>query len=167
MYARICAVPPDPRLLRELVEVGELDELFSLITLGDMARAWINVQHRDDSDDEINDDDPDWWAMELWWSATWWTDANNERVRAGLLALVDAAETEHDLGMIGAAPLESFVSDRADDLDWLETECATRPKLRRALAGVWCSDIVSVATLDRLDAAAGVRLDRAHKPPVK
>lgn len=151
----------DPRVLDELVGEGDLDALFSIVTLQDMARSWINVHHREVSD--VLDGDPDWWAMELWWSAAWWTDVNNERVRAGLLALVDAAETDDDLGMIGAAPLESFVSDRADNLTWLESECATSPKLRRALAGVWCSDIVSEATLLRLDAGAGVLLARQVK----
>ena len=157
-------VPHDPRMLWDLVDAGDVDALFSVITLEEMARSWINVQHRGDSTAEVRDDDPDWWALELWWSAEWWTDRNTDRVRAGLLALVEAAETDHDLGMIGAAPLESFVSDHADNLDWLESECAKSPKLRRALAGVWCSDIVSQATLDRLDAAAGVPLARHLKP---
>jgi hypothetical protein len=157
-------VPPDPRMLWDLVDAGDLDSLFSIATLADMARSWINVQHREDSSDDIRDDDPDWWVLELWWSSAWWTDDNTERIRAGMLALVEAAETDDDLGLIGAGPLEGFVSDNAADLEWLESECAKSPKLRRALADVWCSDNVSEATLDRLDAAAGVSLARHLQP---
>lgn len=43
---------------------------------------------------------------------------------------------------------------------WLEAECAHNPKLRQALGNVWCAGDVSDATLARLDAAAGVPLER-------
>src|SRR4051794_7543926 len=124
-----------------------------------MAQAWL-AEHRRERppDEDVADDDPYWWALELWWRPEWLRDL--DRLRAGLLALVAAADTDFELGLIGAAPLESFVSDNADDLTWLEEQCSINPKLRRALASVWCSDFVSAETLTRLDRAAGVPLER-------
>src|SRR5262245_7659939 len=99
----ICGVPYDPRVAWDLVDAGDLDRLFSVVTIEDMARSWINVQHRDESHYDVQDDDPDWWALELWRSEAWWAVENLDRVRIALLALVETAETDHDLGMIGAA----------------------------------------------------------------
>ena len=56
--------------------------------------------------------------------------------------------------------LQHLVVDDEDDLQWLERECAVNPKLRTALASVWCYSFVSPQNMDRLDAAAGVALNR-------
>ena len=159
MIGHYSLVTTDPVLLWRLVDEGEIDRVFALATVEDMAQAWLSEQRREHPPEEdVADDDPYWWALELWWRPEWLRDV--DRVRAGLLALVDAAETDDELGLIGAAPLESFVSDNADDLNWLEQQCSISPKLRRALAGVWCSDFVSAETLALLDRAAGVPLAR-------
>ena len=85
--------------------------LFALATVEDMAQAWLSEQRRErPPDEDVADDDPYWWALELWWLPEWLRDV--DRVRAGLLALVDAAETSHELGLIGAAHGELRVRQR-------------------------------------------------------
>jgi hypothetical protein len=156
-YAPVTAV--DPALLWRLVDENEIDHVFELVSVEDMAAAWLAEQRLNrPPGEDIEDDNPYWWALELWWTDDW--SRNRERVRAGLLALVDAAATDFELRCIGAGPLESFVSDDGDDLVWLEQQCAVNPKMRVALADVWCDAFVSAQTLARLDQAAGVRLAR-------
>lgn len=147
-------------MLSELADEDDIDGLLSVVSPTDIAQAWVRYGHREHDPDEEFDADPDSWALTVWWSERWWNDP--ELPRVGLLALVDAAETDYDLGMIGAGPLENFVSDNEDDLQWLEQECHNNPGLRRALAGVWCSNHVSKSTLERLDAAAGAPLARLN-----
>lgn len=82
--------------------------------------------------------------------------------RSLLLKLVEHATDDDGLsvGCVAAGPLEDFISDNEDDLQWLETEGATNPRLRKALLGVWCAGHVTGATLARLDALAGEQLAR-------
>lgn len=152
----------DPDSLLHLVDEGEIDQLFSIVTTEEMAQAWVEYSRREHPPWEQADDDPQWWAIELWWSSEFKSDS--ARHRLGLLALVDAADTELDLGLVGAGPLENFVSDDPDDLLWLEHHCLVNAKLRTALSGVWCSNFVSTETLLRLDRAAGVPLARLASP---
>jgi len=52
--------------------------------------------------------------------------------------LVEGARTDHELGMIGAGPLEDFLSTHADA--WIaavEDEARHDPKFRFALSGTW------------------------------
>jgi hypothetical protein len=147
-------VDRESAVLQALVDEENLDRLFSLVSLDDVAIAWCRSHSAPRS---IDGDDPDWWAVDLFF-----TRAISERsmlYRSLLLKLIEHAN-EADLGNIGAGPLEDFVSDDTDDLAWLESQCASNPKLRTALAGVWCSNHVSEETLERLDVAAGVKLAR-------
>ena len=148
----------DPHVLLHLVDRGQIDHLLSIVTIDEVAQAWVDHGRREHPLGEAAGDDPQWWAIELWWKAEWLS--NGDRVRSGLLALVDAAVTDHELGRVGAGPLENFVSDDSDDLRWLEQQCSKNAKLRTALSGVWCSNFVSSDTLMRLDRAAGVPLAR-------
>ena len=148
----------DPDSLLRLVDQGEIDRLLSLVTMEEMAQAWVGYSRREHPGGEEAGDDPQWWAVDLWWNAEWLSDG--DRARSGLLALVDAADTDDELGAVGAGPLENFVSDDPEDLLWLEQHCSGSAKLRTALSGVWCSNFVSAETLLRLDRAAGVPLAR-------
>ena len=84
---------------------------------------------------------------------------DRDLIRSLLIKLVEYANSDQ-LGVIGAGPLENFVSDDEDDLRWIETRCASNEGFRVALSGVWCASSVSAGTMERLDAAAGVRLSR-------
>lgn len=123
-----------------------------------MTETWLRyhgtAQHPDDSDD-----DPDWWAVELWLSAAWWSDET--RVRDGLLRLIESADDE-TLSVVAAGPLEVFVCAYESRLRWIEKQASGSEKFRRALAGVWVWDLPS-DSLARLDRAAGGRLPRPDR----
>ena len=141
--------------LQALVLEEDLDALFALVSLDDVAAAWCRYQNTSHTSDD--DDDPDWWAVDLFFTTEIFR--RIDVYRSLLLKLVEHAD-ESVLGNIGAGPLESFVCDDPDHLQWLESHCASNPKLRVALAGVWCSNDVSAETLARLDRAAGQPLPR-------
>ena len=151
-------VHPRKDELDQLAVHGEVDAVLEIVTLDEIAQAWVRSQAQSQVD-RVFEDDPDWWAVDLV-HASIDSDWGRDRFRALLLALVDSASSDHALGMIGAGPLESFVSDDEDDLAWFAAHCATKPKLRAALRGVWCASFVTPATLARLDAAAGGPLTR-------
>ena len=152
------------RVLEELVDEEDLDQLLSLVTLDDIAVAWCSYSERaDDSAD--GDDDPDWWAVALFFSTGIFQ--RRDIYRALLLKLVEHA-TDPVLDDVGAGPLENFVSNDEDDLVWLEQQCAANSRLRTALSSVWCGKEISANTLRRLGRAAGVELHstaaRPHRP---
>jgi hypothetical protein len=88
----------------------------------------------------------------------WWAD--EDRVRAGIQALVATAKTDDDFGMLGAAVMEMFVADDDDRLRWLEEQAGASEPFRRSLANVWIWGEVADDTSARVEAAAGVRLKR-------
>jgi hypothetical protein len=101
--------------------------------------------------------DPDWWAVEAWMDERWWAD--EERVRAGILELVAAAETDEDYGVLGAAVMEVFVTDSNERLAWLEAQAAEEP-FRKSLRnvhvwGLWPDDVAQ-----RVEDASGAPLPR-------
>jgi len=87
---------------------------------------------------------------------------NRELYRAALLKLLEHAP-ESLIALIGAGPLEDFISDDESDLQWLEANAATNERLRSALSMVWVWRRVTPATLSRLEAAARVPLDRPDR----
>ena len=103
-------------ILQGLVDREDLDALFALVSVDEVAQTWCRYQHNRPLKPDL-DEDENWWAVD------------------------------------------------EDDLEWLERECRTNDRLRRALATVWCDSIVMPATLARLDAAAGVKLARSQKTP--
>lgn len=154
--------PHDPersKHLQELLDNHRVQELLNEVTVVDVAEAW-NCYHRRNVDDS---DDPDWWAVELWLDPL-----PADVRRSGLIALVDTVDDDQ-LGMVGAGPLEDFVSDDDDDLRWLEEQAALNARLRQALRNAWVVTSVAPETLARLDAAAGAVLKRPlprdHWPP--
>lgn len=144
------------RRLEELVNEGDLDTLFELVTLDDAAIAWCSYSDRD-HDPNVDEDDPDWWAINLFFAGE--MSQRPALYRTVLLKLVEHA-SDRALANIGAGPLENFVSDDSDDLAWLEEQCQGNERLRIALSGVWCARYVSEETLLRLDRMAGVELAR-------
>jgi hypothetical protein len=142
-------------LLQELIDVEDIDRLIEIVTLDEIATAWCRYSSLRHS---VDDDDPDWWAIELFMTSEIFK--RTALYRALLLKLVEHAQSDGVIGAVGAGPLENFVSDDQDDLMWLESECQFNEKLRRALGGVWCAGEVSAETLERLDAAAGTQLAR-------
>jgi hypothetical protein len=148
-------VADESEILEALVSEENLDGLLAVVSLDDIATAWCRCQSAAHSEDES--EHPDRWAIDLFFTSELFR--RPELYRSLLLKLVEHAD-DSALGQISAGPLEDFVSDDPDDLVWLEFQCASNPKLRTALAGVWCSNDVEPATLERLDAAAGVKLAR-------
>ena len=103
-----------------------------------LCRAWHDYQR--------TNDERSWWTIDLVMHLADWTDG--ARRRRLLVRLADDAD-ETTIVDVGCGPLKDFVSDDADDLDWLEAECARNSTLRRALRHVWCSTRVTLATLYR------------------
>ena len=139
------------------VEAGRIEELFRRVSLQDVAVAWSRHTAREFADNDEALADPDWWAVELWHSSAWWQQPKAV-IRDGLVALVDAAESDEVLGVVGAGPLEEFVSDDEEDVRWIEEVAARKPRFRQALANVWAD--VSEDTWARFDRAAGTPLAR-------
>ena len=134
---------------------GEIREVVDYLGEPVLSRAWHDYQR--------TEDDRSWWAIDLVMHLAEWADRPRRRRLLRLLA--DDAD-EQTVVDVGCGPIQDFVSDDADDLDWLEAECALSPNMRRALRHVWCSSGVTLATLYRLDAIAGEPLDRlvGHEP---
>ncbi len=146
----------DPVELQRLVDRQAYRELLEKVSLADVAEAW--VAYHSPTHIKGADDDPYWWAVEFWLAGTGaWED--EDVVRAGLLALVDAAPNEL-LGHVGAGPLEVFVSNDESRIRWIEEQAARSPRFRRALANVWTWGTESNEVAARLERAAGVRLER-------
>ncbi len=139
--------------MQRYVDADDLDGLLALVTADEIAHAW----HRYHVAPGHRDGHPDWWAVELFMGREIFQ--RTALHRQLLLKLVEHG-SQAALGLVGAGPLENFVSDDEDDLRWIEAECKTNARLRTALTGVWSAGYVSEATIQRLDAAAGQPLPR-------
>jgi len=124
-----------------------------------VAEAWCRYHFRSAN----NLDDPDWWAVEYWLAGSdVWSD--EDLVRRGLLALIDAASDDL-LSRVGAGPLETFVSRDESRVRWIEEQAAGSPRFRTALANVWTWGTEPDDVAARLERAAGVRLKRPKEWP--
>ena len=123
------------------------------ITLAEVATAYFAYRHGDQ-----HEDDPNFWAIDLWFPVNdeWWQD--EERVRAGLLALVDAAPDDDDLLYVGAGPLEDFIEHDDSRVRWIEAQASMSARFRRALSNVWIWGSVPDEVAERVERAAGVPL---------
>lgn len=141
--------------LERLVEEGRIDELLERETLESIAQAWVRYQNTDDDGTERL---RDWWAIQIWLGSAVFDD--EIRHREGLLRLIDAAQSDDDLGIIGAGPMEDFITSHTESrLAWIETEASRSPSFRRVLASVWIWSIPEDAFL-RVERAARVPLAR-------
>lgn len=154
------ARPDDPARLQQLVDFEDLDGLLELVSPEEIAEAWC--RYTADDDHEL-DDHPDWWAIDLFFTTEIFR--RSDLYRTLLLRMLEHPDPDMDWA-VAAGPLENFVSDNPDDLAWLERECATNPRLRRALTGTAAASYVSTETLWRLDAAVGEPLTRPFRGPV-
>lgn len=144
------------RHLQNLVDLRLYDELLREVTLADIGEAWVRYHHADSHPADTYED-PDWWAVELWQDTltdgdAWW--AREDRVRGGILAIVDAADDD-DVGIIGAAIMEAFISNDAGRLEWLEEQARVSDRFRRSLANVWIGGEVRSDVFLRVERAAG------------
>jgi hypothetical protein len=148
---------PDSKRLEELILYGKVDEALSLVTLEEIADAWCRYQTRPHVVG-VDDDDPDWWAVELLMVGGFWSD--ELRVRAVLDLLVDRAQDDDVIEVVGAGPLEDFVKDYDEDrLVWIERRAASSARFRQALAHVWIWSL-EPDVFARVERAAGVPLAR-------
>lgn len=74
--------------------------------------------------------------------------------RTVLATIADAAPDEV-LGWAGAGPLEDFIDDDADRLEWVEAQAARSDRFRQALGNVWIRSWASSETVERIEKAAG------------
>ncbi|HEY2353340.1 MAG TPA: hypothetical protein VGH79_00385 [Gaiellaceae bacterium] len=137
------------------MEDSEFDTLFKLVSLEETARAWCSYEMREHPDDEGND--PDWWAVHLMIVMT--DDGGPEEPPRTILTLIaEFAENDDVLGVMGAGPLEAFISDDEGRIRWIEAQAAASENFRKALAAVWVRFDVTPETFARLEGAAGVKL---------
>lgn len=148
----------DREQLNELALDRDLNALLELFTLEDIADTWCRYQARPHIY-EVDEEDPDEWAMLLLADIDGIEDEPN--VRALLDLLVERAPNDDVVEMVGASPLEAFIKGHDEDrLVWIEQRAATSARFRQALARVW---IWSLApdVFARVERAAGVALNRA------
>jgi hypothetical protein len=139
--------------LLALLDAGDVAQLMTEVTLREVNDAWLCHSLRGASAAPSEDWDDDWWAVETWFSPEWWSD--EERVRSGLIDLIERAPSDDVLAVVAAGPLEVFVTDDESRLHWIERQADTSPRFRQALAGVWVfGGEVSDETFVRLERAA-------------
>jgi hypothetical protein len=142
-------VPTEPELLA-LLERDDAEAVLALVPLSVIAETWCRWTRKQSRDD----DDPDWWAVEFFLSRGWFFSLDDDRHFAGILALVDAAQTDDELAAIGAGPMECTLSDEDHIVSWLENEALRSPKFRAALRSM-CTDAWRLESDKRIRIAAG------------
>ncbi|MDO8390147.1 MAG: hypothetical protein Q7V57_06635 [Actinomycetota bacterium] len=154
-------VPDHPRVLRHLVADGDIDTVLTMMPLAEIAAAWL--RHWSRSSGEKGADDPDQWADDLWRSRAWYEGA---RPRLELvLELIRQAQNDAELRQIAASCLENCICEDEATLQWVEEEAALSPKFRQALTGVWVYDVLSPASFQRVQRAAGAELSNPRGRP--
>jgi hypothetical protein len=153
----------DSERLKSLVDDLDIDELLNLVSLTDIAQAWCRYETKHEHDLQSATEDPDWWAVDLWNTHEFLKD--EDRRREGLLALLEVASTGYILGMIGAGPLEDFITADEDRVRWLEFQAAESPNLREALKSAWIEHTRPRWVIERLERAARGPMVRAVRPP--
>jgi hypothetical protein len=143
--------------LERLVDERDLDGLLARVSIDEIADAWWRYQLRH-AGDAATHDDGDWWAVELWLSGGPIYESETA-VRGGLVALIDRAPERADVGLVGAEPLENFVTNDEDRIVWIEDWARRSDSFKMALANVWV-DHLSPETFDRIEQAAGTQLAR-------
>ena len=130
-----------------LLEELRVDEVLKIVAPQEVAETWMRYQS-----DPV---ESDFWAVSLWMERTWWAD--EDRVRDGILRLVDLAVSEQDYCDIGASVLEDFATDDESRLHWIERQAAASDDFRQALECMWVWRLPDKA-FRRLERAAGVEL---------
>jgi len=132
-----------------------IDELLSLVTLEEIADAWCGYQTRPHIDG-VEDEDPDWWAVELLMDSRF--ESDEARVRTVLDLILDRADEEEIFGVFAAGPLEDFVKAYDDDrIAWIEERAAASTRFREALQRIWIWSLPP-EVFARIERAAGAAL---------
>jgi uncharacterized protein DUF6869 len=148
-------VAPDPQRLQRLLDDFKVDELLSLVTLEEIADAWCRYQTRTHISG-VEDEDPDWWAVELLLDSRF--ESDETRLRTVLELILERADEEAVFGVFAAGPLEDFVSDYDDDrLAWIEQRASSSPRFREALQRIWIWSLPP-EVFARIERAAGAPL---------
>jgi hypothetical protein len=154
----------DPKQLEELLDNDRVDELLALVTIEEIADAWCRYQLRPHIDG-VEDEDPDWWAVELLMTGSY-LDTDERRVRAVLDLVIDRAPDDDVLAVAAAGPLEDFVMEADEDrLQWIERRAEESARFRQALQRVWVWRLPP-ALFARVERAAGTPLARPDEDVV-
>ncbi|HEY3550835.1 MAG TPA: hypothetical protein VGK69_07270 [Gaiellaceae bacterium] len=146
---------PDPERLQQLLDDFRIDELLSLVTLEEIADAWCRYQMHPHVDG-VEDEDPDWWAVELLMTSELWSD--EARLRTTLDLIIDRADEEGIFGVFAAGPLEDFAKDYNEDrLVWIEARAGASSRFRDALRRIWVWSLPP-EVFGRIERAAGAPL---------
>ena len=124
-------VPTEPALNDTVVSAladGELHLIVERLGVQRFTDSWLAVSADPSS--------PMGWATSLMSSDEGW--ASEEMRRAILLQLIADARGEH-FWYVAAWPLEDFLNDDPERLEWMEQEAARNPRFLAALTGVWTS----------------------------
>lgn len=149
----------DSSELQRLVDERRFAAVLQHVSLAEIAQAWMRYQHKDQDGHDPDVDDSDWWAVEMWMEDRQWAD--EQLLREGVLALVAAAETDSDFGVLGAGIMEYIVNDDEERLLWIEAQARVSEPFRRSLANIYVWGIASDTVAARVEAAAQVPLPRA------
>lgn len=141
-----------------LVDAGDFDGLLRVVTLEELAAAWHRFRREPQA--ETTSDHPDEWACQLWYMAKWYDDSNP--VHAAIAVIIEQADSDEELGNIGAGILENCVSGQESSLRWIEEQARASVKFRRALREVWVYNALDPDAFARVERAAGVPLANPH-----
>jgi hypothetical protein len=147
--------------LRALVGNDDVDRVLSVVNLDQIADAWCRHRQRFASAPDLpeaQEDRQGRWAVDLLQTRRWWEDEN--RARAGLLALVDRADADYLLEYVGAEALQTLLTANEGDLRWIEEQAARSEKFRKALGSVQVFGDLPDEVALRVERAAGIRLPR-------
>ena len=137
--------------LQQLVKADDLERLFEVVTVEEIADAWWRCS----LSGEERFDHPEWWAIELWQGTSIYE--MKDHGRKLLRALAERAPDGADLGLLGAGPVEDSIADDEESLRWIENEARRSENYRKALGHIWRHDLRPDAFL-RIEAAAGREL---------
>src|SRR5437868_2593866 len=119
--------------LESLLDGGDLDGLLSVVSLDDVADAWLCYTARSRRSEAMEWPDADWRAIEFWLTASPIWDAE-DLVQRGLLALVAHVSDDLLLEYVGAGPVESYEGRTPEANEWLEAQADGSARFRLALS---------------------------------
>jgi hypothetical protein len=155
----------DPGEARRLLDVADdgperdraVEELLARVTPEEMGAAWARYAERAAALAEHPDteDDEDGWAVDLYSEHLFWK-REDVVLRFHAAAIANAASVGA-LAWAGAN-LDGLLSDDPDRVAWFEAQAERSERFRQALSYARVSENVSPATLERIEAAAGIKL---------
>jgi len=154
---------PDWRRLAELVDEDLIDDLLTLVTIDEIADAWLRHTRDSIRTDEVGrkrrkaaevGDDPDGWAVDVQWSS-----GLPDGFRRSFVAALTRRSEPELLGYVGAGPMEDACWYDDETIAWFEQEAAASGSFRVAMRAMWVSEYPTAA-FTRLEKAAGAPLPK-------